>query len=195
MGLVFYHSSVSLDGYVAGPNDDVERIFRWYMRGDTEYKMPGAGMTFKISPLTAELLQEAGRSTGAIVTGRRNFDFSGAWNGLPPLGVPHVVVTHQVPQEWVKPGSPFTFVTDGVDRAVDKARQIAGDKDVIVSTASIMRQCLESGLLDEIRLDLVPVLLGDGVRLFDHLGGPVDLEKVAVVDTPDVTHLRYRIMK
>jgi dihydrofolate reductase len=104
-------------------------------------------------------------------------------------------VTHSVPREWVKPGSPFTFVTDGVESAVEQAKKAAGDKNVDIIGASIAQQCLQAGLLDEIQIDLAPVLLGGGVQLFDHLGGPIELEKLAVVDGVDVTHLRYRVIK
>jgi len=130
------------------------------------------------------------------VTGRRNFNVAGAWGGKPPLGVPHFVVTHTVPQEWVKEGSPFTFVTDGVESAVAKAMQTAGDKNVAISSANIMRQCLKAGLLDEIHIDLVPVLLGEGIRLFEHLGTkPIDLEKISVTEGHGVTHLGFRVVK
>jgi dihydrofolate reductase len=112
------------------------------------------------------------------------------------LGVPVFVVTHTVPQEWAYEGSSFTFVTDGVESAVEQARAVAGDKDVAVGSASIAQQCIRAGLLDEIHVDLVPVLLGDGVRLFDHLGpGPIELERARVVEAPGVTHLTFRVVK
>ena len=112
------------------------------------------------------------------------------------MDVPVVVVTHTVPQEWVKDGSPFIFVTDGVERAVDEAKRIAGDKHVAVGAASIAQQCLKAGLLDEIHIDLVPVLLGQGVRLFEHLGTePRELETTRVIEAPGVTHLRFRVVK
>ena len=119
------------------------------------------------------------------------------WMGWqPPLGVPTFVVTHTVPQEWAYEGSPYTFITDGVESAVEQAKAVAGDKDVAVGAASIAQQCIRSGLLDEIHIDLVPVLLGGGVRLFDHLGtGPIELERVRVVEAPDVTHLTFRVVK
>ena len=114
----------------------------------------------------------------------------------PPLGVPTFVVTHTVLQEWDYEGSPFTFVTEGVESAVKQAKAVAGDKDVAVSAASIAQQCIRLGLLDEIHVDLVPVLLGGGVRLFDHLGmEPIDLERTRVVETPGVTHLTFRVAK
>ena len=112
------------------------------------------------------------------------------------MGVPVVVVTHTVPQEWAYEGSPFTFVTDGVESAIEKARKIAGDKNIGVGGADITRQCLKLGLLDEIQIDLVPVLLGQGVRLFEYLGiEPIELEKTGVREAPGVTHLSFYVVK
>jgi dihydrofolate reductase len=109
---------------------------------------------------------------------------------------PCFIVTHTVPQEWVKDGSPFTFVTDGVESAIRQAKQAAGDKNVAVCTASILQQCLKTGLLDEMVINLVPVLLGGGVRLFDNLGPePIELESTGVVEAPGVTHLQFRVVK
>jgi dihydrofolate reductase len=187
---------MSLDGFIADPNDDVGRLMRWYFSGDTE--MPAAaGMVFKISRASADLLRETWGSFGAIVTGRRDFDVSRAWGGKPPIpGARTFIVTHTVPQEWAGADSPFTFVTDGVASALEQAKAVAGDKDVAVSGSKIVQQCLQAGLLDEIQIDLAPMLLGAGIRLFDQLGvGPIDLEQILVVDTPHVTHLRYRVVK
>jgi dihydrofolate reductase len=204
MGKVSMGLSMSLDGFIAGPNDGPERplgeggerIFAWYSGGDTEYRLPGTEMVFRISLQSAELLREAHSKMGAFVTGRRTFDITNGWGGSPPLGVPTFVVTHTVPQEWVYEGSPFTFVTDGVESAIEKAREAAGDKDVAVGAASIVQQCVEAGLLDEIHIDLVPVLLGGGVRLFDHLGTePIELERTRVIEAPGVTHLTFRVVK
>ncbi len=112
------------------------------------------------------------------------------------MGVPTFVVTHSVPQGWVNEGSPFAFVKDGVESAVEQAKAAAGDKDVAVGAASIAQQCIRAELLDEIHLDLVPVLLGEGVRLFDRLGtGPIELERTEVVEAPGVTHLTFRVVK
>jgi dihydrofolate reductase len=112
------------------------------------------------------------------------------------LGVPTFVVTHTVPQEWVYEGSPFTFVTDGVESAVEQAKAVAGDKDVAVGAASIARQCIGAGLLDGIQVDLTPVLLGDGVRLFDHLGTKsIELQSTRVIEGAGVTHLTFRVVK
>jgi dihydrofolate reductase len=204
MGKVAVGLSMSLDGFIAGPKDGPERplgeggerLFAWYSGGETEYRLPGTEMVFSVSPQSAELLRKAHGAMGAFVTGRRTFDITNGWGGSPPLGVPAFVVTHTVPQEWVYEGSPFTFVTDGVDSAVERAKAVAGDKDVAVGAASIAQQCLQAGLLDEIHIDLVPVLLGDGVRLFDHLGtGPIELQRSRVIEAPDVTHLTFRVVK
>ncbi len=109
--------------------------------------------------------------------------------------MPAFVVTHTVPQEWVYEGSPFTFVTDGVESAVEQARAVAGEKNVAVGAASILQQCIKAGLLDEIHVDLVPVLLGGGVRLFEHLGStPIELENTRVIEAPGVTHLTFRVV-
>ena len=204
MGKVATGLSMSLDGFIAGPDDGPERplgeggerLFAWYSSGDTEYRLPGTEMVFRVSPASAELLQEAHTKIGAFVTGRRTFDITNGWGGRPPLGVATFVVSHTVPQEWVYEGSPFTFVTDGVESALERAKAVAGEKDVGVGAASIVQQCIRAGLLDEIHLDLVPVLLGGGVRLFEHLGStPIELESTRVVEAPGVTHLTFRVVK
>ena len=141
MSKVRVELSMSLDGFVAGPNDSPEnglgdggdRLFRWYSSGDTDFPLPGADMVFKISRASAEFLRPSWLNIGASVTGRRTFDIAHGWGGNPPGGqeARYFVVTHTVPQEWVKPGSPFTFITDGVKSAVEKAKQAAGNKDMI----------------------------------------------------------------
>ena len=204
MGRVSTGLSMSLDGFVAGPNDGPDsplgegggRLFAWYSAGDTEYGLPGTEMVFRVSPQSAELLRGAHARMGALVTGRRTFEIASGWGGNPPLGVPTFVVTHEVPEEWVYEGSPFRFVTDGVEVAVERARVAAGDKHVAVGAASIAQQCLGAGLLDEIHVDLMPVLLGGGVRLFEHLGaGSRALEITRVVEGTGVTHLTFRVVK
>ena len=110
--------------------------------------------------------------------------------------MPTFVATHNVPQEWVYEGSPFTFVTNGVESAVDRAREVAGEKDVAVMAASIVQQCIGAGLLDEIVVNLVPVLLGDGIRLFEYLGAtPIELQSTGVIEAPGVSHLKFRVVK
>jgi dihydrofolate reductase len=154
-------------------------------------------MVFKISRASADFLRESWLATGASVTGRRTFDITNGWNGVPPGGVDahYFVVTHTVPQEWVKPGSPFTFVTEGVERAIELAKQAAGDGVVDLMGASIVQQSLKAGLVDEIQIDLAPALIGAGVRLFDHLGGPINLEQLDAVKGNQVTHVRYRVVR
>ena len=206
MSKVVLELSMSLDGFIAGPNDSPENglgdggeaLFKWYSTGNTDFPLPGTDMVFKISRASAEFLRPSWLNIGASVTGRRTFDIAHGWGGNPPGGAdaPHFVVTHTIPQEWVKPGSPFTFVTDGVESAVRQAKEAAGNKNVDLIGASIAQQCLKAGLLDEIQIDLVPVLLGGGVRLFDHLdNAPIELEPLAVVEGLGVTHLRYRVVK
>jgi dihydrofolate reductase len=204
MGKVTTGFSMSLDGYVAGPHDNPEvplgeggdRLFNWYFSGNLEDEVPLGEGVMKMSRDGAELVREAGKTNGVLVTGRRTFDIAGAWGGKHPMQVPVVVVTHRVPQEWIKEGSIFTFVTDGVESAIEKARQIAGDKNVAVGAPSIVKQCLQAGLLDEIHIDLAPVLLFDGIRLFDYLDiPPVDLEIVEATIYREVAHITFRVVK
>lgn len=204
MGKVIFENSISLDGFVAGPNDSPEMglgeggdaLFKWYYKGDTAVPMPGMEMVFRVSRASADFMQETWAQLAAMVAGRRMFDIAHAWGGNPPGGGNCFIVTHHPPQEWVKEGSPFTFVTDGVESAIRQAQQAAGDLGVGVSSASIAQQAIKAGLLDEIVLNLTPVLLGGGVRLFDNLGiTPLELEQLAVVEGLGVTHLRYRVVK
>jgi dihydrofolate reductase len=203
MGKVTFNMTVSLDGFVAGPNDGPEnglgdggdRLFNWYFSGDTEIPISDGNMVLKVSSQSAEILKEAFRTYGAGVWGRRTFDIAKGWGGHPP-GKPCFIVTHTVPQEWVKEGSPFIFVTDGIESAIRQAKKAAGDKDVVVCTANILQQCLNAKLMDEIHIDVVPLLLGSGVRLFDNLQAqPIELENMRVVEAPGVTHLAYRVLK
>jgi dihydrofolate reductase len=203
MGKVTFNMTVSLDGFVAGPNDGPEnglgdggdRLFNWYFSGDTEIPISDGNMVLKVSSQSAKILKKAFRTYGAGVWGRRTFDIAKAWGGHPP-GTPCFIVTHTVPQEWVKEGSPFIFVTDGIESAIRQAKKAAGDKDVVVCTASILQQCLNAKLMDEIHIDVVPLLLGSGVRLFDNLQAqPIELENMRVVEAPGVTHLAYRVLK
>jgi dihydrofolate reductase len=203
MGKVVFNMTMSLDGFVAGPNDNPDNglgdggdaLFKWYFSGDTEVPISDGNMVLKVSPQSAELLKQSFATYGAGVWGRRTFDIAHGWGGHPP-GSPCFIVTHHVPQEWVKAGSPFTFVTDGVESAIRQAQQVAGDKHVVVCTASILQQCLNAGLMDEIHVDVAPLLLGNGVRLFDHLRlTPTELECIRVIAAPGVTHLGFRVVK
>jgi len=203
MGKVVFNMTMSLDGYVAGPNDSPENglgdggegLFNWYFNGDTEIKLSEGTPVLKVSSQSAEIIKESFKTYGAGIWGRRTFDIAHAWGGHPP-GEPAFIVTHHVPLEWVRDGSPFTFVTDGVESAIRQAKQAAGDKDVVVCTPSILQQCLNADLMDEIHVDLAPILLGNGVRLFDHLSiKPTDLEIMRVVRASGVIHLGFRVIK
>ncbi len=204
MGKVMVELSMSLDGFIAGPNDGPENplgdggeyLFRWYSSGDTAFSWPSGMMTSKVPAASAARLREMLPTIGALVTGRRTFDIAHGWDGKHPMNIPVVVMTHSIPKEWAGKDSIFTFVSDGIESAIAQAKKIAGDKDVAVGTASVTQQCLRAGLLDEIHIDLAPVLLGGGVRLFDVFGnGPVELERTDVVRAPGVTHLAFRVVK
>jgi len=189
--------SMSLDGYVADENDGVDEVFDWYTSGDVEIVTAGMkskGMTFHVSPPSAEHLRRLIPEVGAMLTGRRTFDRAGGWGGQHPWEVPAFVVTHQVPDGWPRPGSTVEFVTDGIESAVAQAKSAAAPKAVGVHGAQTIQQCLNAGLLDEIHIDLAAVLLGAGVRLFDHLANtPVVLGNPTVVTGVGVTHLRYPV--
>ena len=195
---------MSLDGFIAGPNDSLENplgdggenLFAWYSSGDTNFEWPSGTMTSKVSAVSAADLREHIPTIGALVTGRRTFDIAGAWGGRHPMDLPVVVVTHSPPKEWTGIDSVFVFVTEGVESAVARAKKIAGNKNVSVDAANITQQCLRAGLLDEIYIDLAPVLLGGGVRLFDPVGiEPVALECMHAIAAPGVTHLAFRVVK
>ena len=196
MGKIITGFTMSLDGFIANPDGEVGRLFDWYSSGDTEFRFPDGKMVVKVSAASAKFLRELIQNSGAIICGRKQFDIAHGWGGRHPVDLPIIVVTHHVPQEWVYEGSPFTFVTDGIESALEKARQVAGGKDIAVDGANVAQQFIKAGLVDEIYVDLVPFLIGEGIRFFDHLGDqPIDLEIIQVVDTPDVTHLRYRVVK
>lgn len=196
MGKVLTGFTMSLDGFIAGPNDDIRHLFRWFSSGDTPFHVPNTDMVFQISQASAAVIGPLWGSFGALVTGRHDFDVSNAWGGKPPYGWPTFVVTHHPPAEWQHDGSPFTFVTEGVAAAIAQARQAAGERHVVVGGTTIVRQCLEAGLLDEIHIDLASLLLGEGTRLIEQLGcGPVELERLHVVEGTGVTHLGFRVRK
>ena len=198
MGTISAGFSMSLDGFIAGENDDVSRVFAWMSQGDTDMNVPSGDTVFELqmSEEDAGNYQEQMTQIGAIISGRRMFDVAGAWGGSHPMGVPVVVLTHSVPQEWDYEGSPFTFVSDGIKSALEKAKEIAGGKSIGVGGADITRQFLKLGLLDEIGIDLVPVLLGQGVRLFEYIGiEPIELETTSVSKAPGVIHLTFQVCK
>ncbi|GGN09925.1 deaminase [Terrabacter tumescens] len=189
--------SMSLDGFVAGPDDDVMQVFDWHFTsGDVEIDTGGSDpMTFKVSEPSAGHLRDLTPRLGAVLTGRRTFEVAQGWGGNHAWG-PAFVLTHEVPAGWPRPDSTVHFVTDGIESAVRQAQAAAGGKSVGVHGADTIQQCLNAGLLDEIQVDLAAVLLGSGVRLFDHLAGtPAVLGAPTVVAGVGVTHLRYPVLK
>jgi len=191
MSLVTCDMSVSLDGYVTGPNDSRQNPF-----GD------GASVLHdwlhdRATDDDRHILQEALDRTGALVMGRRSFEKNegdGGWGDAGPMGdTPCFVVTHQRP---VTPYPPvYTFVTDGVASAIDQAKRAAGDKAVALFGATVMQQALPLGLVDELSLHLVPVLLGAGTPLFSTLDSAITLERTSVRTTPTATHFRFRVVR
>ncbi len=195
MSKVIALMSMSLDGYVADVNDGVDEVFDWYFTsGDVEINTGGAdAMTFKVSEPSAEHIRGLTSELGAVLTGRRTFDVAGGWGGNHAWG-PAFVLTHQIPDGWPRPNSTVHFMTDGIESAVNQAKAAAGGKSVGVHGADTIQQLLHAGLLDEISVDIAAVLLGSGVRLFDHLAGaPIVLGNPTVIQGMGVTHLRYPV--
>jgi dihydrofolate reductase len=189
--------SMSLDGYVADRNDGVGEVFDWYFgSGDVEFDTGGSDpMTFRVSEPSAGHLRALWSELGAVLTGRRTFEVADGWGGNHAWG-PAFVLTHEVPAGWPRAGSTVHFVTDGLESAVNQARAAAGDKSVAVHGADTIQQLLNAGLLDEIHVDVAAVLLGSGVRLFDHLAGtPSVLGDPTVIAGAGVTHLRYPVAR
>lgn len=196
MGKVIAEFAMSLDGFIADRNDGVWSLYGWLIKGDTPFLVPSMGQSFMTSPESAAHFQEIIDNAGSLITGRRDFDVSHAWGGKPPYGVPTFIVSHSVPDQWAGADSPFTFVTEGVERAVMLAREAAGDKNVLVGGSQIVQQALNQGLIEELHINLVPLLLGDGIPLFTRLGNtPIELEAYSVVPAPGVTHLKYRVIR
>jgi dihydrofolate reductase len=197
MSTVYTGASMSLDGYIAGPNESgFEHLFKWYGNGDIEVPTAKPDMTLRMTGTSVEHWRAVMATTGALVVGRKLFDFTNGWDGRHPMDKPVVVLTHEPPGDWPE-GTDFAFVTEGIDAAIATARELAGDKGVGLNGGTIASQALEAGLLDEIWVDLVPVLLGDGTPFFKQLSNvPIELEgPLSVVEGEDVTHLRYRVRR
>jgi dihydrofolate reductase len=189
--------SMSLDGYVADLNDGVSEVFDWYFTsGDVEINSGGADpMTFKVSGSSAEHIRSLTSELGAVLTGRRTFEVAGGWGGNHAWG-PAFVLTHHIPDGWPRPNSTVHFVTDGIESAVNQAKTAAAGMSVGVHGADTIQQLLNAGLLDEIHVDIAAVLLGSGIRLFDHLAGtPIVLGNPTVISGIGVTHLRYPVCR
>ena len=182
MGRVVADISVSLDGFVAGPHDEMEHVFSWY------------GKPQPTPPDATTLAGSGGLGLGVIVYGRRTFDVARGWGGTHPTGAPVVVVTHRLPEGWPREGSSVEFATEGVERAMQRAQQIAGSRDVALGSPSVIQQCLDFGVVDRIQVKVVPVLLGAGIRLFDNLtAAPLELGDPEVIEGNGVTHLSYEV--
>jgi dihydrofolate reductase len=194
MAKVIANMSMSLDGFVADPSDGIEHLFGWYFNGDVTVPTANPNLTFRTSEASAAHLRDAFASVGALIAGRRLFDVAGGWGGRHPVDVPVFVVTHTVPDGWPRDDAPFTFVTDGIESALAQAKATAGEQVVAVASPNIAQQYLNAGLLDEISVDLVPVLLGKGIRFFDNLANtPIKLDDPRIIEGTGVTHLIYRV--
>jgi dihydrofolate reductase len=193
MSTVIANLSMSLDGFIADPGDGVDELFRWYDDGPVEVTLFG-GQTFHMSPVSAGFFRSALDSAGAYLVGRRLYDHTNGWNARPPSEAPMVVVTHEAPDDWPRDGVPITFVDD-IGAAVRTASELAGDRVVAVAGAVTARACLDAGLLDEIVVNLVPVVLGEGIPWFAGSAGPVRLSDPEIVQAPGVTHLRYAVLR
>jgi dihydrofolate reductase len=200
MGKVVVDLSVSLDGFVAGPEDSQElplgrggeALFAWMNAGPEENRVH---RYLRPPEASRAVVDEWTTDFGAIVTGRRTFDIANGWKDGHPIDVPIFVLTHAAPTsgEW---SERVVFVTEGLDRALELAREAAGEKHVSVCAGNVVSQLLRTRQLDEIRLSLVPVLLGDGVRFLDQIGAaPVQLEQVRVIASDQVTHLSYAVKR
>jgi dihydrofolate reductase len=188
MGNVVIDMSMSLDGYIAAPNDNPEQ-------GLGEDGMRLHDWAFDDPSVFERVFGNLREETGAVIMGRRSHDNSiEAWGGKGPLGeVPCFVVTHRAPPASSDPV--FTFVTEGIERALAKAQEVAAGKRIGLMGANIDQQFLAAGLVDEIRIHLINVLLGGGRRLFDQLPQRIELEQTELSQTDGVTHLEYRVLR
>ena len=181
MTKVVSSASMSLDGFVAGPNDEVGPLFDWYEAGDVPWTSAAGDLTFHLTQRDADYWRGWVGRLGALVVGRRLFDITDGWKGTHPLGVPVVVLTHEQPEGWGYPGGTVEFVTGGIHDAVARAREIAGAADVGVAAGEIASQCVAEGLLDEVAVDLVPCFLGVGRPYFTEAAGEVVLGDATTV--------------
>jgi dihydrofolate reductase len=197
VGKVIANASMSLDGYIAKNDNTIGRLFDWLQNGDVEVRTVDDRITLHMSRPSAEHWRTRVDGLGVLVCGRTLFDFTDGWGGMHTIGVPVVVVTHQVPTAWVDahPDAPFHFVTDGVVTALEKAQELAGERTVAVTAGTIARQCLELGMLDSVAVDLVPVVMGRGRPFFGEIetddappGDPIEC-----VQGDRVTHLVFPV--
>jgi dihydrofolate reductase len=196
VGKVFTHMTMSLDGFIAQPDDQPGELFDWYWAGDVDLPSAQPEMSFKVDAASAEMLRELIDGPGALVSGRRLFDMTGGWGDNHPAGAPVVVATHRPPPANAAEQWPRTTFVEGVQAAIATAREIAGDKDVTLLSPNVIQQALDLDLVDEVCLSLVPVLFGEGVPYFAKLGrGHVMLEDPVVVQGLRALHLRYPVRR
>jgi len=201
VGTVIMHNVVSVDGFIADENDDVGPLHEWYFSGDVpiseggdqEFDHSGAGSGFKVSAASAEYVRSLWESIGVIVMGRHLFDLVNGWEGRPPTGDHVVVVSHRPKPESWHPEASYFFV-DSVKAAVDKAQQLAGERTIAVNAGDVGGQVLGAGFVDEVAMDVVPVVFGSGKRFFGSMRGQRLLEDPHVVIQGDrVLHLRFKV--
>jgi len=192
MSTVVMHNVVSVDGFIADDNDDVGPLFEWYTNGDVPLNDEGFG---GVSQASADYVRPTWEGIGSMVIGRRLFDMTNGWEGAPPAGEHVVVVSHRPKPDGWHPEASYHFVDD-VSAAVAKAKELAGERTVAVAAGNVGGQALALGLVDEVAMDVVPVVFGSGKRYF----GPVDAQHL--LEDPDVViagdrvlHLRYRVRR
>jgi dihydrofolate reductase len=203
MGKVHADITMSLDGFVAGPNDGPdlplgeggERLHEWVF-GLASWRKPH-GLEGGETGRDSEVLAEAMDENGAVVVGRRMFDNAHGWGDNPPFHVPVFVLTHEAREPLPKEGgTTFTFVTDGIESALEQARAAAGDRNVAIGGgANTIQQYLAAELVDQLQVHIAPLFLGGGIRLFAEVGPEIELETTRVIESPKVTHLRFRVVK
>lgn len=196
MSKVIANATMSLDGYIALPDNTIGAQFDWFEAGDIDVPTESADITFHLTPESHAYWRAWTERLGCLIVGRTLFDFTDGWGGRHTMGVPVVVLTHNVPTEWTHWGSEhFHFVTEGIEAAVAKAREVAGDKDVGVAAGTIAAQCLDAGLLDMVAIDLAPVVLGSGKKFFEGSTSEnrVFANPTRVVSSDRVIHLEYPV--
>jgi len=195
MGKVLTHMTMSLDGFIADPNDNPGELFDWYGAGDVTVPSPNETVSFQVDEASAEMLGDLTGKVGALVSGRRLFDISDGWGDEHPAGARVVVVTHRAPEDAAERWPNTTFV-NGVEAAITEARQIAGDHDVTIASPNIIRQALDLGLVDEVCVSMVPVLFGEGIPYFSKLDrGHQLFDDPVVIQGRRALHLRYPVRR
>ncbi|QIG45152.1 hypothetical protein G5V58_22430 [Nocardioides anomalus] len=190
---VIANLAMSLDGFIARPDDTPGPLFEFYDAGGTELRVADGWPAFHMDEPSLSLFRDAVSRIGCHVVGRRLYDLTGGWGGHPGNEAPMVVLTHRPPATQPE-GVPYVFVDD-VGAAIAQAVELAGDLDVAVAGGSVARQALDLGLLDVIDVALVPVVLGEGVPWFAGARGPVRLSDPVVHEAHRVTHLRYTVLR